>query len=447
MNRSWIAVLVAMPGTAQCLDLTVEAGYGASYTNNAQEAPDHGTGQWTQQPQLNLLADQRGTDTTFTADYNATRNIYQRNIYGDETIVAGISTVTWDAIANRLTLDASNTRTQTTIDARGQNVPTNQQVIDTTSAGGTLTMNAFSDHRLNVGYHYSFDNADTTNTDSRRQTGNFAYVIPFDPRTQIQFNATIGKVDYDSSTATNYTSREGDFQYVRRGDRVDFDASLGYTVFDQEGHVDSVHGTTGYLDLGWHATPISTITVSYSRALGDGALDSTAGIPQFGQTFTDNSGLTQPYTTQTARLGLDTQLGHNMLTLTTYYSDQSYQDISGQNEDTVGGTIRAVRRLWPTLSATLFVDYSKTDFSGQSRTDHDTDTGLRLTWTRWRNLSFYATTTYTRRNSDDPTVEYTEWVGAFTLMYTLVGARSADIRGRPGGRGMGQGGMSGSYAR
>jgi hypothetical protein len=436
-----------VPVAGHCLDLTIQAGYGASYTNNAQQAPEHGTGEWTQEPQMNLIASQRGPSTTFEADYNATRHIYQRDIYGDETIVAGISSVTWTAIANRLTLDASNERTQTTIDSRGQNVPTNLQVTDTTSAGATLTMNAFSSHHVDVGYHYSFDNADTTNTDSRRQTGDVAYVIPLDLAKRIQFNVSLGKVDYDSSTATNYVSREGDIQYAARGDSVDIDTSIGYTVFDQEGNVDNVHGTTGNFDVAWRATPVSTITASYSRSLGDGALDSNVGIPQFGQTFTDNSGLTQPYTVQLARLGVGTQLGHNTVNLSSYYQDQSYQDISGRDSDTVGGTIRVVRRLWPTLSATLYADYSKTDYSGESRTDHDTDTGLQLTWTRWRNLSFYATTTYSRRNSDDPTVEYTEWIGAFTLMYTLMGGSPVNISGAGRAPRTNVGGMTGSTQR
>jgi hypothetical protein len=442
----WVAALAFAPGAGHCLDLTIQAGYGARYTNNTQEAPEHGTGEWIQEPVANLLAFQQGPTTTLTADYHATREIHQRDIFDDETIVEGVSTFTWQAIASRLAFDASNTRTQTTINASGQNVPTNLQVTDTTTAGATLTLNSFSNHLVDIGYHYTFDNADTTNTDSRRQTGTVAYIIPLSGRNRIQLNGALGKVDYDSSTATNYDSREGDMQYVSLGDHVDIDTALGYTVFDQEGHVDNVHGTTGHFDVVWRATSTSRVTATYSRALDDGALNGNAGIPQFGQTFNDNSGLTQPYTVQQARLGFDTPFGHNTLGLTSYFTDQNYQDVTGQDQKTVGGTIRMDRRLRPTVSADVFVDYSDTEYEGQDRTDHNFDTGLRLTWTRWRNLTFYASTIYTKRTSDDPAEEYTEWVGAFSLLYTLTGPNPTAVRNSIGGvinRGSYPGGTTG----
>ena len=425
MGRLRLVVVFAtlVPTVGQCLDITVQAGYGATYTNNTQEAPEHGTGEWIQEPEVSFAATHDGTSTSLATDYNVTRQIHQRDIYGDDTIVSGVAAATWYAIPDRLTLDAENARTQTTINARGTDTPNNLQVIDTTTAGGTVMMNAFRDHRIDLSYHYALENATDTNTDSRRQYGTLSYVIPTGATRRLQFNVSGGKVNYDSSGAVNYTSREADVEYVVESERVDMDMSLGYTVFDQQDQLDDITGTTGSFDLRWRATATSTLVAAYSRSLGDGAMDvSGGGLGQFGQPgVSENSGLTQPYTAQQANLGFDTQVGHNTVTLAGYLRDQKYEDISDEDQKTAGSTIRIERHLRQELSATAYVDYSSTQFEGDSRTDHDFDAGLQLHWARWRNLSLFASTVYTRRNSDDPTAEFTEWQGSFGFVYTLTG--------------------------
>jgi hypothetical protein len=435
-SARYVLMLVLAPGMSHAVDVTLEAGYGATYTNNTQQAPEHGTGEWIQEPTGNLIVNHEGVATTFTADYNATRQIHQRDIYGDETIVAGLSTFTWYAIENRLSFDASNARTQTTINSSGQDVPDNLQVTDTTTAGSMLSLDSISNHLIDIGYHYTFENADRTDTDSRRQRGDVSYVVPMSLRDRFQVNVSVGKVDFDSSDANNYTSHEGNVQYVSQGDNLDLDTSVGYTVFDQENGLDDVTATTGNFDLTWRATPLSTFAASYSRSLGDGALDANSGIPDFGETFTDNSGLTDPYTAQVASLGFDTPLGHNTVGLTTYFRDQKYEDVSDQDQKTVGATLRIQRRLRQTMDATTFVDYSETEFDGEDRTDHDFSAGLRIEWARWRNLSLFASTIYTKRNSDDAASEFTEWEGSFSLMYTLMGP-GATVSRRATGAGAG----------
>src|SRR6185436_12538720 len=124
--------------------------------------------------------------------------------------------------------DFSNASTQTTIDARTQDVPTNQQITNTATAGATLTLDGPSDHSIDLHYDYSIVTAQRTGTDSKRQTGTASYIVPISPERHIQLNASYGDVNYDSSQSIDYISKSADLQYVSTGGLIELDTSVGY---------------------------------------------------------------------------------------------------------------------------------------------------------------------------------------------------------------------------
>ncbi len=72
----------------------------------------------------------------------------------------------------------------------------------------------------------------------------------------------------------------------------------------------------------------------------------------------------------------------------------------------------------------MYANYWTVDFKDDDTQDNY-GTGLRLDWTRWRDLSISIGTDYTKRTSNVPTEEYTEWSGLMTVLYSLVGQRRA----------------------
>lgn len=417
------AILIAAASlNTHAVELTVEAGYEAEYSDNVALTSDDEQSGWIQTPQIGLIATHEGPTVSASADYSLSHEIYQHNTFDDQTTAEGTALLTWRAIAERLTFDLSNSSTQTTIDSQTQNVPTNQQVTNTATAGATLTLDGLSNHIVELGYDYSVVTAQRTDTDSVRQTGTASYIIPISTERRVQLNASYGDVNYDSSQSIDYVSNSADIQYVSTGEVIELDTSIGYTVFDQSQQTDDVSGTTGDINIVWHANLNTTVTASYSRSIEDQSTDVAEGIPDFGENFDANSGITTPFTLDAASLGVSTQLGHNTVDLTGYIDSQDYDGGIQPDQDTKGVTLGIARALRPTLNARIYANYWTVDFKDDDTQDNYS-TGMRFDWTRWRNLTVSAGTEYQKRTSDVPTEEYQEWAGSISLMYTLLGNR------------------------
>jgi hypothetical protein len=429
MRNSRLAFTACMglfSASANALDLTLTAGYDGSYTNNAALTPDDETSEWIHTPRATLGVAHDGPSTSANAAYSVSREMYQDNTYGDKTYAVGTASLVWRAVPGRLDFHAMNSNTRTTIDSRAQPVPSNEQVTSTTSTGTTLILDSFRNQTINIGYDYAWVSYDSTDTDSKRQTGTVSYVIPLSDVRRIQLNGSYGDVDYDDPLYDDYTSQSGDLQFVNEGDHFAIDASLGFTVFHRD-RQDDVSGTTGKFGITWYASDVTSLSASYSRSIHDQSINATAGIPEFGESFTDdNSNITTPYTLDSYRVGVETQFGSNQINLTGYVKDQNYDGVQPgqtiQDQDTRGATLRITRPMRPTLTAQLYGNYSTNDYNEGDNQD-TYRAGLRFNWTRWQRTSVHFGGAYAKRTSDVPSEEYTEWVGMVGVDIMLIGSR------------------------
>ncbi len=423
------AVLAAIAVGAHAFDLTLEVGDAIEYTNNTALTPNNEISEWIQTPEAAVTIKHDSDALSASADYSVSHSIHQRDTFNDQTNTVGNGLLTWRAIPDRLTFDLSNANTLTTINSQAADTPTNQQVINTTIAGTTLTLPGYGSHKIELHYDYSWVNAHDTMTDSKRQTGTAAYIIPLSTVEQIQLNASTSDVKFDNSKLSpDYVSYSGNLQYVRGGDWIEVDTQMGYTVFDRTQGAKNASAITGDLNLTWHVSEVTTVKASYARSLEDQSQDLATGIPAFGQTVTENTNVTTPYTLDATSLSFTTPLGHNIVDLTGYIDNQEYENGSQNfpttqpDQKTKGVTLGISRPLRPTLNARMFGDFSTTDYKDNGN-QHNYDAGLRFDWTRWRDLTISAGTFYRKRTSDIATDEYTEWVGSISLMYMLIGTR------------------------
>jgi hypothetical protein len=430
LRLSLTAGLWAICCYAHAVELHVEAGYEAEYTDNTALSANNEVSEWIQTPQITVGLTEETQSVSASANYNVSRQIHQNNTFSDQTTGVGNGDLTWRAIPNRLDFELSNSSTQTTINSQDPNVPSNQQVTSTTTAGSTLTLDGPSNHMIQFHYDYAFVNAERTDTDSQRQTGEASYIVPLSPHKSARLNITVVDVNYANSQNPDYISQAAEVAYASAGDVVDLDTAIGYTVFDRRQQADDVKGTTGNIDITWHVSDITNIHGGYSRSLQDQSTNITAGIPDYGQQFNDNTNLTTPYTLDSTNIGISTQLGHNTVDLTGFRDDINYDGstttttgTTDADQNTIGTTLGVGRALRPTLRARLFATYATVDYKGQDRKDHNLYSGLRFDWTRWRNLTVFFGTTYEKRTSDIATDEYNEWAGSIGLFYTLVGTR------------------------
>ncbi len=348
-----------------------------------------------------MALDHDGQSISASADYSVSRDFHQRDVFTNQTTTEGSGLITWRAIADRLSFDLSNSSHQTTIDSRDANVPTNQQVVISTTAGTDLTLEGPSNHLIDLRYDYTFYNAQRTDTDSQSQTITGAYIVPISETRRVQLNAIVSDVSYDSSENPDYVSQSGNLQYVSEGDNIELDTSIGYTVFDRKQQADDLSATTGEFNIVWNASNVSRLSASYSRSLQTESNNTTAGIPDFGEAYTDNTNTTAPYTLEPTNVGIVTELGYTTVDLRGYLSDQDY-DGAQQDQRTTGTTLRLSRALRPTLNAQLFANYAHIDFNDQDQKDKHFSSGLRFDWSRSRDFTISVGTTYQKRTSDVP---------------------------------------------
>jgi hypothetical protein len=444
------ALMLASP-IAHALELTVQAGYEAEYSDNIHDTPNNEDGAWIQTPQVALMANEDGPSVSALVDYNFSRQVYTDNSFSNRSVAEGTARLDWRAIADRLSFELSNTSTQNTIDSRGATIPTNEQVQNTTIAGTTLTMDSFSNHKIDLHYDYEIDTAQETDTDSHRNNVRLSYIVPLSLQRRIQLNGEFSHVNFDSSQWNDYDRKGANLQFANEGDTFEIDTKAGYTILDQEGPAKDVEGTTGNFRIAYHASDTTILSASYARAIEDQTTNNAAGIPALGETFTDNSGVATPYTLDSYRAGVTTQFAHNQFDLSGFYEDQNY-DYGGQipdpttfqpNQKTRGVDFGVTRAIRPTITGYMYGEYSKVDYEFGTPDQDTYRAGLRLDWNRWRKLSLWFGVDYTKRTSDLSTSEYTEWREYVTLWYTLVGTTPRN-RGAPTG-GNRSGASRGSY--
>jgi hypothetical protein len=431
MQRASAMLFALTPLSAYALDLTVQVGYEAAYSDNVGLTPTNEKDGWIQTPQIFLAASQESDSISLSADYNVADEMYPDNTFDDQTTATGNAAFSWRAIADLLTFDLTNASTQTTIASQGANVPTNQQITNTTDAGATLRLRGPSNHEINLHYDYAIVTAQRTDTDNKRQTGTAAYVIPLSDKRRVQLNASYTDVKYDSSQNSDYTSPSGNLQFVNEGDSIDLDTSVGYTVLDQKQGAENVSGTIGDIHVLWRVGAETSLNASYARSIQTQSDNVTEGIPNFGQTFADNTDVTTPYTLDATTAGISTRLGHNLVNLTGYIENQDYEGASptqvvnanAQDQDTRGVTLNITRALRSTLNGQMYVNYSTADFKDDDDNQDNFGAGLRVDWTQWRHLSISFATEYTKRTSDQQALEYTEWRSTIGFYYTLVGEK------------------------
>jgi hypothetical protein len=413
------------------LDLTVEVYHDAEYSTNLgrtsgsgaapidDEEEDEG---WIQQPGVSVITAYDSPSLMLDGNYDIRRRIYDDSAYEDDTVVTGSASIAWEAIANRLTLDASNTRTETTIDSRDPFAPDNRQVTSTTSAGATLKIDSFGSHFVNLGYHYELDNTDETDSDSRVHRGDVSYVVPLSEVRRVQLNGSIFDEDFDDDLTPDTTTYIASLQFVSTGASVEYDVEAGYTITERELDRDDVDGVTGRGRLALELSSVSTFTLAYAREITSDTPSSLAGLPDPGEEFDDNSYLNEVYTSDDASATFATEIGRNQVTLGASYRTLDYEDVDA-DEDATGATLSIERRLRPTVRGSLFSSFYQTEYDLDGRQDDQWNSGVTLAWEGFRRLTLSTSVSYFQQESDDEADEYDEWRGLISIGYRLIGPR------------------------
>jgi hypothetical protein len=404
---------------ANALEGTASVAYTGEYTSNATRGG--GTDEssdWIHRPSISLGLSHGTESVDLGARYRIMRRIYNRSDFDDQTITTGSATVNWQVSPDRLTLFATNSRTDTTIDSSGRDVPTNRQTVDHSSAGAILSLRSVGAHRLLIGYTFGVTNAEETRTDSQRHTGSLTYLIPLSPTRELALVGSYSDVDFDDELSPDYESRTASLRFSSRSRVLELSTTAGYQQTERKLLRSDVDGFIGSADLRYHVTPQSTVSIRATRSIRDNFDAGARGIPDFDDPFVDRTDTNDVYTENRGSIGFDTAVGLTTVNLSAYMSRRNYEsDVS--DEDSAGFNAGIVRQMTRNTSLSVNAGIEKREFSVNDREDTFFRSRLVYSITRWEALSVSLGAGYSERDSDESFVDHDEWNAFVTVAYRL----------------------------
>ncbi|MEQ8783481.1 MAG: hypothetical protein RIE06_27785 [Roseibium album] len=413
-----VFTLFSLP--AESLDASVVASYTAEYTDNTARLTDNETAELIHRPGVLGALSHDGDSVTASLNYQVERRIHEKSIFSDETIGTGSGLFEWRAVPDRLALYATNSRTDTTIDARGQDTPDNRQTLEYTSAGADLTLDSVSNHQVVFGYKFGRTSTEETRTDSNRHIGTMEYVVPLSGISQLGLLGTLSDVDFDNPLAPDYRSRSGELQFSSGTRKLQYGISAGYQTIDRDLNRETIDGFVGAANAMYRFSENTALALDASRNIQD-TFDS--GAREF--TVTENglpnrTDTNEVYTEDSFGLSLATQRGRTQLNFGAFYSERDYEDLA-LNEDRSGLTFGAARQV--SRKSTIGIDAGLEDREFVDLGEDETFLrgSVFFLYAPWRALSLQLTVAYNERDSNENTADYEEWVGLFTVRYLVFG--------------------------
>jgi len=409
-------LLPAIPALA--LDATVRAFYTGEYTTNSERVPDDELEEWVHRPGASLSLGHDGAATSANANYQVTRRIHEKSRFDDETIATGSASVMWRAIPDRLNFFANNSRTDTTIDSRGPNVPDNRQTVDFSSVGSNLILDSFSNHTINLGYTYGITNSEETQTDSSRHTGTASYVVPLSPTRQVSLQGSYSDVNFDDEFSPDYESQSGTLRYTSTTRILELGMSAGYQTTKRDISREDVDGFIGSFNALFNLTDVTSISFDASRSIQDNFDAGARGTTSIIDDLPDRTDTNEVFTNDRFSVGADTTLGSNQIGSSIYLSRRDYEN-EIEDEESRGVTFSISRSLNPSTTLSLDASREYREFEDTNRDETFSRARIRYSIDRWEALGLSFSVAYTERESDQASVEYEEWIGAVTISYIL----------------------------
>ena len=415
-----MVLLMLLSISTEALDLTAQMGYEGEYTTNTARSENNEVDEWIHRPLINAGLTHQTNSLQASANYSARREIHSEDVFDDRTFITGGASITWQALPQRLSFNAFNTRTETSINSAAPDNQDNRQVSDTTGAGVSLNVPSFGAQYLQLDATFSRLDRDETGSDSDRQSSNLAYVLPFNNVQSMRVNLGYSDIDFDNEFAPDFISKNGNLQYVSTGSKLDIDVAAGFTRLERSLGRDDVDGGTGNASIVWRATGTTSLSASFRRSINDNSLDTNRGLPSFGEQFTEDSALNEVFTQNNTELTFNTRLGHNEISLSGYLRDKDYEDIP-RDELRKYVSFKVSRNLRPDIQGRVSVSGLKVDFDESSSDYEELRAMISFDWKQIRNLTITTSAGYTDRTADGSTPEYDEVRASIRFLYLLAG--------------------------
>ena len=400
------------------VEYRLTTGVSSEHTDNVGRASDESglvQDDWIHRPMLRGVIAHQGPKLQLDADYMVEHRIYTEDLFDDRTRFTGRANFRWDAIADVLQIVASNSRTEATEDALGQDIETNRQISSVFSAGPRLVFRPRSSDRLLLEYRFSdvsqngvqnaINGQNFQDPDSERQLISAIYELGLTENRTLALELSRDNVEFSRDQAPELDIDTAALNYVSKGDALQVKLRAGYTTIDRSLNRGTVDGAIGNLELQWQVSGSGRFDIRASRSINDQSANVLRGNAGFGQgSVFENTDVNEVFEEDILQATYTHRWGRNEASLGYNLQNKDYDDIAfaigdSRDEDESGFVASYARRVTPKINLRMSAAILERDFQDRGVDEDYLTADLRIDWRAGRALTLFAGAAYEDRDA------------------------------------------------
>jgi hypothetical protein len=399
-------------------NLGLNAGLTEQYTDNSNLTVTNPQSDLISTPYFGLTYARQSAKTDANVAFRIRRNVYRRETQQNQTFPNLNAVVDWRIVPERFTWALNDFASQNQIDV--QNAPTtdNTQNVNTFITGPDGFFRFGDSKRLQLGARFTDSRFEVTNENSTRAVGFGRFSFDLSARSALSLNYDYSSTQFEDPANPDFDRQDFFFQARTRRVRSDFVFDAGYTVIDQEGT--SQRNPLFRLTWNRQLAAKSSVGLTGAYVVSDSSLNLAVTGGSSANLIPGGNVANTANTFVDERLNFFyTNSGRRTTTTIRFYArDQNYET-TPNDQSGLGAAFNISRRITPKLTASFLASYQKTEFRDETptRIDYDTDMGLNFSYSLGRWLAFNGGLTWSNRDSDDPTQDYTETRAILGITY------------------------------
>jgi len=413
-------------GPLQAGESAYGVGYMGEHSDNITRVSTNEQSDWIHSLLAGFAYQERTTDMVARVLAQATYYDYQKDTFSDETLFDLNSSAVWTISPQRFFWTVQDDYQQALLNATLPDTPANRTNLNVFSTGPDVYLRLAPVHTLMFGARVGDVYTGDANADNKRFSGLAGWLYQSSPVTTLSLNYQVLDVKFEDSTLNNdFTSQDLFFRAQFRPSRSQYILDLGTTHINFDRGED-LRGTLARLSWIRELTPQSSFGASVSKEFSNTASDVLAATPATDPAAgepTAPSGISRTvitadvyetkggtifYTHRGSQVGVQFLAGRRKLDYAT----------TPQDRKETNGRLQIDYFFSAASTATLFTEYTRTEYLDFIRRDTDQNSGLRFDYHLTRTVSVGLEGRRTERRSTDSTVDFVDNRLLFTLLYS-----------------------------
>lgn len=397
------------------------AGYQAEHSDNIRLTSTDERSDWIHTLLTGFAYQENSADLVARVHAQATYYDYQRSSFDNETLFDLNSSAVWTISPQRFLWTLEDNYQQGLVNSTGVDTPANRTNLNVLSTGPDVYLRIAPVHTLALGARVGDVYTGQVNADNKRFTGTAGWLYQYSPTTTLSLNYRALDVKYDNTVLNNdFVTQDVFFRGQFQPSRSQYVIDLGNTRTSFDRGAD-VKGTLARFSWIRQATQESRFGVSASRELSNTGTD-VLGTTSAGETAAP-SGLTRTVITgdvYTSKGGTIFYTRRGSLFGAQFEASRRKFDFATTPQDRkeTDGRLQIDYFVSALTTASLFTQYTRTEYLNFFQRDTERSSGLRLDHHLNRTVSLGLEARHHDRDSTVSSLNFVDNRALITIQYS-----------------------------